>query len=128
MKYRLAAAALVVVALVSGCGSDSQESLAGEQVSTMEQANAVLDKIKDESSAKAHKAELQSLMQKLNEINQRQVKLPAPTEADLKAMDAKYGKPMEEAARKYQTNMMRIAFDPKINSELQGIDLKTTPR
>ena len=90
----------------------------------MKQVVSTLENVKDADSAKANKAKLKSLMQELNDINARMAKLPAPTEADIKAMDAKYGKEMEELGQKMSGQMMRIAFDPKIQAELSDIDMK----
>jgi hypothetical protein len=123
---RLMALALMLALMlgVAGCGGDTHESLAGEAVSTMKQLLTALETVKDEASATAAKDTLKSLVQKLNDINQRQAKLPAPTEADVKAMDSKYGKEMEQLQQKFTGQMMRIQFDPKISSVLDGIDMK----
>jgi len=41
----------------------------------------VLDGVKDQESAKSAKSKLQSLMEKLNDINARQTSCPAQTDA-----------------------------------------------
>ena len=123
MKRLLAFAAALTFVVCSGCG-DSHESLTGESLSTMKELVSVLDGVKDEASAKSAKPKLKSLMEKLKDINQRQSKLPAPTDAQVKAMDAKYGKQMEEISQKLQSQMLRIAFDPKIRGQLDDINLK----
>ena len=56
-------------------------------------------------------------------INERQAKLPAPSEADIKAIESKHGKEMEELQQKMTSAMLRIAFDPKIQAELADIDM-----
>jgi hypothetical protein len=123
MKRLLAFTAVVTFLICAGCG-DSHESLAAEAVSTMKDMVAVLDTVKDADSAKAAKPKLKSLSEKLNDINKRQAKLPAPTEADIKAIEAKHGKEMEELQQKMMSAMMRITFDPKIQAELADIDMK----
>ena len=121
---------LIVVALglccwSGGCGGgDSHESLAVEGQGVLKQMVAVLDTVKDEASAKAAKPELKSLSEKLNDINARQAKLPAPTEAEIKAVDEKHGKEMEEIGHKFQAHAMRITFDPKLSTVFNDLDLK----
>ena len=119
-----AVVAIVAVALFvccSGCG-DTHESLAGEGVATMQEMATVMEGVKDGPSAKDAKAKLTSLMEKLNKINERQAKLPTPTEAEGKAMEAKYGKQMEESSRKFQTQMFRVMGNPAIMGELGDLD------
>ena len=121
---------LLVVALVFSCwsggcgGGDSHESLAVEGQGVLKQMVAVLDTVKDEASAKAAKPQLKALSAKLNDINARQAKLPAPTEAEIKAMDEKHGKETEEIGHKFQAQAMRITFDPKLSSVFNDLDLK----
>ena len=79
MRYLLAVASVLIFA---GCGhADSHESLAEEGVSTMNEMVVVLDGVKDEASAKSAKPTLKSLAERLNSINERQLKLPAPSGA-----------------------------------------------
>ena len=84
----------------------------------------VLDAVKDDTSAKAAKPKLKRLSAKLEDINTRANKLGTPTEAEVKALDQKHGKEMEELMQKMTGHMMRIAFDPKIQAELADIDMK----
>ena len=109
-------AAIVIAALamlsITGCGGDTHESLTNEGMSTMKEFVATLDTVKDESSAKAAKPKLKKLMEQLKEINAKQVKLPAPTEAEVKAMGEKYGKEMDELQQKMAGAMMKIAHPP----------------
>jgi hypothetical protein len=107
-----------------GCGGDTHESLAGEAMTNMKALVATLDGVTDAPSAKAAKSKLQSLMEKLNNINDRQAKLKTPTEAEFKSIDAKYGKEMEDLQMKMAGHMMRISFDPKIAAELKDIDMR----
>jgi hypothetical protein len=124
MKRLLTLTPMLVFLLCSGCG-DSHESLTSESLSTMSKLVATLDGVKDEASAKSAKADVKSLLARLNEIGTRQSKLPAPTEAEGKAIEQKFGKRMEELSMKLQGNMLRIAMDPKIRSVFDDIDLKS---
>ncbi|HVT89333.1 MAG TPA: hypothetical protein VHD56_10805 [Tepidisphaeraceae bacterium] len=121
MKRMLVLTSVIMLMVCTGCG-DSHEKLAAESISTMKELIATLDNVKDEASANSAKSTLKSLMDKMNSINLRQSKLPAPSEAEIKAMEAKYGKEMEELARKLQANMMRVTFDSKIAPILQSIE------
>ena len=123
MKHLLALASVVLLLSLSGC-NDSHEAVAGDSVSTMKEMTSILEGVKDQASAQSAKPKLKALMEKMESISQRQAKLAAPTEAEIKAMDAKYGKEMEEVARKWQAQVMRVMFDPKIGPELQDIDMK----
>ena len=114
---------LVFLVCSSGCG-DSHESLAKDGLSTTKEMVTVLEGVKDEASAKAAKPKLKSLAEQLNDYNARQAKLPAMTEAELKTLESKYGKEMEETQKKLMGQLMRIQFDPKLFAELNDIDLK----
>jgi hypothetical protein len=122
MKHVIGLVTTALLLLAGGCGGDSHQSLADESMATMKEMVATLDNIKDEASAKSNKSRLKAILQKMNGINDRQAKLPAPTEADLKAMEARHGKEMEELQTKMAGHMMRIAFDPKISAELKDLD------
>lgn len=124
MKTTLALTSVLLIMLCTGC-SDTHEKLAGESVSTTKELVATLDGVKDEASATAAKSKLTSLMDQLKKLNERQMKLPAPTEDEIKSMESKYGKEMEELNRKLQAHMMRIMVDPKIAAVLQGIDMNS---
>ena len=124
MKTLLAITTLAMFLCTSGCGGDSHESLAGESMATMKELVATFDGIKDKESAKSAKPRLKSLVEKMNSINDRQAKLDAPSEAQVKAIDDKHGKEMEDLQMKMTGHMMRIAFDPKIQAELSDIELK----
>jgi hypothetical protein len=124
MKRLLTLTPMLVFLVCSGCG-DSHDSLTSESLSTMSKLVATLDGVKDEASAKSAKSDVKSLLTRLNEINTRQSKLPAPTEAEGKAIEKKYAKQMEELSTKLQGNMLRIVTDPKIASVFEDIDLKS---
>jgi hypothetical protein len=108
--------------ICTGCGGDTHESLAAEQMDVMKKMNSVLDGVKDLASAKAAKPELKSLIAKMKDIEARSSKLPAPTAADTTAMKAKYGGEMDPLMQKFVGNMMRVGMDPQIAPELQDLD------
>lgn len=124
MKRLVSFLVISMLAVLPGCGGDSHESLAGESMTVMKDLIATLDGIKDEASAKAAKPKLVSLTEKMQKINERQAKLPAMSEADVKAMESKYAKEMEELQPKMVAAMMRLQFDPAIQKELSDIDMK----
>ena len=116
---------LLALVLIPGCGGgDTHESLAVEAQSAMKQMVAVLDTVKDEASAKSAKPQLKTLVEKLNDINARQAKLPDPTEAEITATDKRIGKEMEEIGLKFQAHALRINFDPKLSAVFNDLDLK----
>jgi hypothetical protein len=117
MKRLLALASVLMFVLCTGCG-DTHESLAADSVSTTKEMVSVLDGVKDEVSAKSAKPKLESLMQKLTDIQTRQGKLAVPTEAEVTAMDSKYSKEMEATQEKFMGQMMRIMSDPKLAAVL----------
>ena len=118
----LVAVVMLCCALGPGCGGDTFESLADSGVATLKQLVAVFDTIKDEASAKSAKPKLKSLFEEMNRLNERQAKLPEPTEAQVEAVGKKHGKEMEELQMKLASHMMRISFDPKIRAELSDLD------
>lgn len=125
MKRLLAFASILVVAFCAGCG-DSHEDLAADSLSKMREMEAVLAGVTDAASAKSANPKLKSLKEELDGINERQAKLGMPDEAEFKAMDAKYGKEMEELQLKLVGHMLRIGFDPTIRAELDDMDFNKT--
>lgn len=115
---------VLAMAFCAGCGGDSREDLAGESVDVMKELVTTLDGVKDEASAKSAKPKLEELVKKMNDLNERQEKLGMPTESEMEGIEKKYGKEMEELQQKFTGNVLRIAFDPQIQSVLNDIDLK----
>ena len=124
MKRLLPVLSTLMLGVLPGCFSDSHESLAAESMTTMKELTTTLETVKDQASAKAAKPKLTSLAEKMKKLNERQAKLPAPSEAEQKAMVSKHGKEMEDLQQKMMAVMMRIQFDPAIQSELKDIDMK----
>jgi hypothetical protein len=122
MRHALATIAIALLLLLPGCGGDTRQSLTDEMMTNLRELVTTFDGVKDEASAKSAKPRLKSLMEKMNDINERQAKLPPPTEDEIKAIDQKHGKEMEELQMKMAGHMMRVAFDPKISAELQELE------
>ncbi len=122
MRQLITLAAVLLFVTCSGCGGDTHESLAADTMSTMKEITTILHGVTDEASAKNAKSQIKSLMDKLKDINEKESKLKAPTEAELKELDTKYGKEMEDVARKFQAEIMRVAFMPKVGEVFQDID------
>src|SRR5438552_13091566 len=106
MRHVLPLGALVLLVCCAGCG-DSHESLAKDSVSNMKEMVAILDGVKDQASAHDAKPKLKSLMEKQKDIDARQNKLGAPSEDEMKTIDSKYSKEMEELQQKFNGQMMR---------------------
>lgn len=124
MKLQVSSLSLLLVLVCPGCGGDTRESLTAEGMATMKDLIATFETVKDQASAKAAKPRLTTLSQQLNRLQERQAKLPQPTEAETKALVSKHGKEMEELQRKLAGVMMRIQLDPGIQAELNDIDMK----
>ena len=112
---------LLMLALLSGCAKDTHERLAAQNVETMKQLSATLDKIVDEKSARRAKSSLESLARKLEAIGDRDAKLPPPTQEETQAVNAKYGAQTTELEQKITSQIMRVSLDPKIAPELGGL-------
>lgn len=124
MKRLVALSVMMALMVGPGCGGDTHESLAAESMPLMKEMVDTLQTVKDEASAKTAKPKLQSIVTKMKSINERQAKLPAMTEAQMKSMIDKYGKEMEEMQKKMVGAMMAIQFDPKIQAVLGDIDMR----
>lgn len=122
MKNLVALASLLLV-LVPGCGGDTHQSLVDESMPLMREMAATVTTIKDEATAKAAKPKLEVIASKMKDLKARRDKLPAPTEAEMKASIDKYGKEMEELQKKMIGSMMAIQFDPAIQKVLGDIDM-----
>ena len=119
------ACAVLFMFLCSGCGGgDTHDSLTAASLGAMKELVTTLESMKDEASANAAKPKLKSLAEQMNGLNERQAKLKAPTEAEAKAIDEKYGKEMEDLQMRLTQSLMRIQFDPKLSAALNDIELK----
>jgi hypothetical protein len=122
MKRLTIAALLVSVAMATGCGADTRDSLATEQKKAMDEFATTLDGVKDAETARAAKPKLQALATRMDDINTRESKLPPATEAETKALIEKHGKDLEGTMMKMQGAMMRIMLNPAIQAELKDVD------
>jgi len=128
MKPVTVVALIVSAAMAAACAGDTRESLAAESQRVLDEFAATLDGIKDADTARSAKPKLQAIIKRMDDINTRQNKLPAQTNAETKALVDKYGKKMEETAAKVQAAMMRIFFTPAIQAELKDIDFQKIGR
>ena len=115
---------LPALAMCPGCGGDSHDRVMADSVSTMRDLVATLETVKDQGSAKAAKAKLTSLGQQMKAIQDRQSKLPTPSQEAMKPLLEKYGKEMQSLQQKLIAAMMRIQFNPAIQAELKDIDMQ----
>lgn len=111
---------VLALLLCSGCG-DTHEKIAKQSVSVMKEMVATLEKVTDAASARAHKAQLASLIEQMNDLNKRMEALGLPSEDQVSAMEGGVGKEMEGLMEKMTQNMMRIAFDAEIQKELEDL-------
>ncbi|HQY87704.1 MAG TPA: hypothetical protein PK402_03535 [Tepidisphaeraceae bacterium] len=113
---------LSLLVISSGC-KDTHAKLADESMPIMRDMVATISTIKDAATAKSARPKLEAIAKRMKALEERRSKLPAPTEAEFKAMLEKHGKEMEELQMKMVQGMMALQFDPKIQAELSGIDL-----
>src|SRR5262245_48741767 len=124
MNRLIAFTVMVMLLMVPGCGGDTHESLADESMPVMKDMVATLETVKDEAPAKPAKPKLQSNEAKRKDLKARRNKLPAPTEAQTKAMMDKHGKDMEQIMMKLTGIQLQLMADPKIGQVLGDIDMK----
>jgi len=115
-----AAATLLLVSLLFGCAADTHERLAADNVATMKQLSATLERITDEKSARKAKSSVASLAKKLENIGDRDAKLPAATPDEAQAINSKYGQQTTELEQKITNQIMRISVDPKLAGAVAG--------
>ena len=121
MKSRITIASLVMLMVCAGCG-DSHEKVAADKVSTGNEMLAILQSIKDESSAAAAKDKFKALEAKVKAIQEREAKLGVPSDAELKKVGEKYQKEHAELQAKMMSEFMRIASIPGIDKSLDELD------
>jgi hypothetical protein len=121
MRTLMALAMAMLFLICNGCG-DTREKLAEENFSIINEMTTLLEGVKDEASATSAKPKLKSLLERMSSVNERAAKLPAPSEAETKAMIDKHGTRMDEMVRKFQSQMMRISFDPKLRPMFDDLD------
>src|SRR6476646_11966115 len=118
MKHMTVLISILFLVLCNSRGRDSHESLTGKAVGTMKEIAALLEGVKDEASAKAARPKLKSLIAQLEDLNQREKKLPALTAEEVKTMNEKFGKEMPEVQQKFVGQILRISTDPALRSEV----------
>ncbi|HEX9793040.1 MAG TPA: hypothetical protein VGC54_03575 [Planctomycetota bacterium] len=109
-------AVLCLCLLPLACGGDTNESIAKENVSLMSEFVGTLEGITDKASAEAAKGELDSLVEKLNELKARMVKMGEPSAAEKAKLMA--DSDMAAVQLKLQSQMMRLMADREVGAVL----------
>src|SRR5712671_1726846 len=122
MRTAITRTAVLLSLFLGGCNNASaHESAAKEAVSSLEQINATLDTVKDEASAKAAAAKLETMMPKFKDLQTRMQGMDKakPTAAE----EAKMAPTMQQFTAqlgKMSENMARISADPKMSGPINS--------
>ncbi len=114
-----AAAMMVTIALLAGCGGDTHESVTAEMIAQMKQMTTVLEGVKDEASAKAAVPQLDAIATRMEEIEKRGKKLPELDAKQKEQMTKTFEKDLTEIETKLKPAVERVMTDPKIAKELE---------
>ena len=109
MKKALFAAVLAVLWSAPVRADDTHESLADDAVKAFSTFGDILAKITDKPSAESAKPKLKETGAKLADLKIRFDKIGEPKGEKKDELDKKYKPKMEEAAKKVQNEMIRIA-------------------
>jgi outer membrane PBP1 activator LpoA protein len=108
----LAVSALFVCA---GCDSKpTHESVMKESLDKLNEVATILEGVKDEASAKEAKPKLAAIAARLKELKTKMDQLPKPSADEEKRLREKYEPQVRELLPKLQTQMARVALDPKL--------------
>jgi hypothetical protein len=114
LKHSLAVACVAIAIVSSGCDTKpTHESIRKDAVETMKDIVEVLKDVKDESSAKSAKAELEKLGKELQAMKAEDDKLPAISADEEKRLDEKYDPEIKKVAEQLEAEMTRIGKDEK---------------
>ena len=97
----------------------THDQLIKDSLAVMAEMSAVLVVIKDEASANANKEKIAALAKRMGEIKKQKKELPKPTPEEIAKQKETYGKQMEEAMTKLETESTRIAGIPAAQKVLE---------
>ena len=112
--------AVVAMAFVlGGCGKPTHESLAKDMMTKMQQFADILKGVKDESSAKAGAAKIQTLAGEVQKLKKQADEIGKPTKEVEAAMEKKHSAEMTRIQGEIGKEMMRISTNPKLLEPIQ---------
>ena len=112
---------LAAVLGLAACGGDSHEAVAKESIEKMQEFGDTLAKITDKPSAEAHKAELETLVADMKDIQARMEKMEDPSPEKEAELQAQFEKQMQPAVEKMSREMMRLAQLPDVMPVIQPV-------
>jgi len=89
MRFRIIMTAAVLGLVLSACGGNSPEALVDEQFDLMDEMLEIVEDVTDEASAKEAAKKLEALGEKLADLQKRMEKMPDPTPAEQKQLEAR---------------------------------------
>ncbi len=121
MTKRLLAAPLAaaIMLALTGCGGDSHDAIAEDQMQVMDEMVDILSDIDDEASAKAAKPKLEKLGERMKSIEARMEELGDPPADKKAALEEKYKEKMGAVAMKLFAEMMRIGQNEELSKVLE---------
>jgi hypothetical protein len=109
-----------VATLIGGCKRTPESSIR-ELIGLLKETTTVLKSITDENSARAASPKLRRIGEKMDALKAETDKLPKPTDADSKALMAKYQNEMFAAVMELSQERMRVIGDPKLSGALRYV-------
>jgi hypothetical protein len=127
-KLSVAAMAVGFVLVLNGCGgAPTHDSVARDSINAMKDFTTALGEIKDEASAKTTAPKLKKIAERMKTIEAQQKALPKMSEAEEKALKAKYEKEATELFGKLFAEGMRVAMIPGANAVMEDA-MKDMPK
>lgn len=107
--------------LLTACSSRSEhEAVAADTVDHMEQLVKILEGVTDEKTAQAAKAQLEPIVARLRQLQEKMEKMGEPPAAEAERFQATFGARMAELTQRMMQTMMRLSGNEKAMSQLQS--------
>jgi hypothetical protein len=111
---------LVLAALAAGCGTrDTHDGLLAEHIAGLNEFNAILEGVTDETSAQAAAPKIDDWVERMQGLKQRSDALGRPTPDQEKQLQAKFEPQITDVMHRLQPNIIRIAMNPPLLAHLQ---------
>jgi len=121
-KVALSVFALSLICLASGCG-DSPDSVMKDSISLMNDMSDTLEKIKSKEDAEKYKGDLEKLVKRAKDIEERskKLKLDELSEDKKKALTEKYKGDLEKAMNRLAAASLKVPGEAQ--SVLKSIEM-----